>query len=87
VALQQLRRLESADGSFRGPAESMELPRAVMDSLTELDVDLAEFFANQFNQRWSGADLSPRERALSCAAVDVLNQTLGASAGGRIRYR
>jgi 4-carboxymuconolactone decarboxylase len=42
--------------------------------LAELDEEFAGFVANQYNQRW-GSELSPRERALACIAVDVLNQT------------
>jgi 4-carboxymuconolactone decarboxylase len=77
VALQQLRE--------HGPAQEVqsvnghELPRDVVDTLTELDEDFARFFANQFNQRWRNDDLSPRERALACLAADVLNQTLDES--------
>ena len=80
VALQQVRDLAPPDAEPAAPpGKDAELPACVKDSLTELDADFAEFFANQFSQRWDCGDLSPRERALACLAADVLNQTLGES--------
>ena len=79
VALQQLRQQESSGGLELPPGEPRGLPQAAVDALTELNADFAAFFADQFNQRWSGDDLSPRERALACLAADVLNQTLDES--------
>jgi 4-carboxymuconolactone decarboxylase len=80
VALQQLhqlQRLDPTDEQHRTrQVDRQELPLDVADALAALDRDFAGFFANQFNQRWRGADMSPRERALSCLAADVLNQTL-----------
>ena len=75
VALQQL----DAGAAPSEPADSsnaQEVPPRVLEELNGLDADFAKFFVNQFDQRWSTGDLSPRERALSCLAADVLNQTL-----------
>ncbi len=56
------------------------LPDHVADALSGLDENFARFAADQFNQRWAADNsLTPRERALSCLAADVLNQTLGAA--------
>ena len=77
--MQQLRQQESSGGPELPPGEPRGLPQAAVDALTELNADFADFFADQFNQRWSGDDLSPRERALACLAADVLNQTLDES--------
>ncbi|OBH16143.1 dehydrogenase [Mycolicibacter sinensis] len=61
-------------------AESRQLPAEVVDELTALNPDFAAFVAEQFRQRWSDdPELSQRERALSCLATDVLNQTLDES--------
>jgi 4-carboxymuconolactone decarboxylase len=78
VALQQLQSLaQESEEPLRQQYERIPTPQNVHDELVELDQDFADFFASQFNQRWdSGADLSPRERALACLAVDVLTQTL-----------
>ena len=80
VALQQLQQLGTsgeADGAELGGRQ--ELPRDVAGAPAGLDEDFAEFFTNQFNQRWNSGDLSPRERALACLAADVLNETLDES--------
>jgi len=79
VALQQLSELESGEAPRQGPFDGWALGAGTVDALAELDEDFATFFANQFNQRWDSADLSPRERALACVATDVLNQTLDES--------
>ena len=79
VALQQLSQLNSASGTDPQRVAGWELPAETKDSLAELDLNFAEFFANQFDQRWGSGDLSPRERALACVAADVLNQTLDES--------
>jgi 4-carboxymuconolactone decarboxylase len=77
VALQQI-------GQGRGseepqPVHRWDLAAETVDALTALDDEFAGFVANQYNQRWSGGELSQRERALACIAVDVLNQTLDES--------
>ncbi len=79
VALQQLSQLDSAGGTDPHRVAGWELPAETKDSLAELDGNFAEFFANQFDQRWGSGELSPRERALACVAADVLNQTLDES--------
>ena len=79
VALQQLQLDPSGEPDGAEPADRHEVPREVADALAGLDKDFAEFFTNQFNQRWNSGDLSPRERALACLAADVLNQTLDES--------
>lgn len=79
VALQQLRQLDQSDGSQPEPLHGCDLNTATIAALAALDEEFAGFFANQFNQRWGTAELSPRERALACIAADVLNQTLDES--------
>jgi len=79
VALQQLQQLGPAQAPERGTIAGQTLPADVLDGLNRLDSDFAAFFADQFNQRWGSDDLSPRERALSCLATDVANQTLDES--------
>ncbi len=80
VALQQLQQLDpSGEADGAEPGDRHEVPREVADALAGLDEHFAEFFTNQFNQRWNSGDLSPRERALACLAADVLNQTLDES--------
>ena len=78
VALQQLR-AGSAPSKPVDHGDAQGIPARVVEELTELDADFAQFFADQFNQRWRTGDLTPRERALSCLAADVLNQTLDES--------
>ncbi len=78
VALQQLRD-DSVPTQPANRGDGQEIPNDVVEELTGLDADFAQFFAEQFNQRWCTGDLSPRERALSCLAADVLNQTLDES--------
>ncbi len=57
-----------------------KLERDAIEAANEFSHDgFAEFFTNQFNQRWNSGDLWPRERALACLAADVLNQTLDES--------
>jgi 4-carboxymuconolactone decarboxylase len=79
VALQQLRQLEPAGDADPQLNDGVQLPAAVLNTLTQMDREFAEFFADQFNQRWGSAELSPRERALACVAADVANQTLDES--------
>jgi 4-carboxymuconolactone decarboxylase len=79
VALQHLRELDPVAQSQPQPVSGWELPAETVDALAELDGDFAGFVANQYNQRWGGDELSPRERALACVAADVLNQTLDES--------
>jgi 4-carboxymuconolactone decarboxylase len=79
VALQQLGQLDQAEGPQPQPLYGWDLGTETIDALAELDEEFAGFFANQFNQRWGGDELSPRERALTCLAADVLNQTLDES--------
>jgi 4-carboxymuconolactone decarboxylase len=79
VALQQLRGLGSAAESDQQPTSGWDLPAETANVLAELDEDFAAFVTNQYNQRWGSGDLSPRERALTCVAADVLNQTLDES--------
>jgi 4-carboxymuconolactone decarboxylase len=79
VALQQLRELDPAEGAEPESVCRWDLPAEIVESVTRLDEDFAGFVANQYNQRWGGGDLSPRERALACVAADVLNQTLDES--------
>ncbi|MCX2929432.1 carboxymuconolactone decarboxylase family protein [Mycobacterium sp. CVI_P3] len=79
VALQQLQQLQPGPPPDPQKTEAQPLPDDVRAELAELDPDFAAFYAEQFDQRWSNGDLSPRERALACIAVDVLNQTLDES--------
>lgn len=81
VALQQLRQLDQSDGPQLQPQPlyGSDLGTETIDALAELDEEFAGFFANQFNQRWGSDELSPRERAMTCLAADVLNQTLDES--------
>jgi alkylhydroperoxidase/carboxymuconolactone decarboxylase family protein YurZ len=80
VALQQLRTDDSAGKGRSVEVRRQTLPEHVFATLNALDEDFAGFMAEQFNQRWNGDDeLSARERALSCLAADVLNQTLDES--------
>jgi alkylhydroperoxidase/carboxymuconolactone decarboxylase family protein YurZ len=79
VALQQLRQLDQSEGPQPQPRYGWDLGTETIDALAELDEGFAGFFANQFNQRWGSDELSPRERALTCIAADVLNQTLDES--------
>jgi 4-carboxymuconolactone decarboxylase len=79
VALQQLGQLDQAEGPQPQPLYGWDLGTETIDALAELDEDFAGFFANQFNQRWGSDELSPRERALTSLATDVLNQTLDES--------
>ena len=81
VALQQLRTDDSAGKRRSVGVQRQTLPEHVFATLNALDEDFAAFVAEQFNQRWNGDDdeLSARERALSCLATDVLNQTLDES--------
>ena len=76
VALQQLRQLDQSEEPLSQPVYGWDLAAETVDTLAELDEEFAGFVANQFNQRWSSGELSPRERALACIAADVLNQTL-----------
>ena len=80
VALQQLRTDDSARKGRSVEVQRQTLPEHVFATLNALDEDFAGFMAEQFNQRWNCDDeLSARERALSCLAADVLNQTLDES--------
>jgi 4-carboxymuconolactone decarboxylase len=79
VALQQLSQLDESEGAPPQPLYGWDLGTKTIDALAELDEEFAGFFANQFNQRWGSDELSPRERALTCLAADVLNQTLDES--------
>jgi 4-carboxymuconolactone decarboxylase len=79
VALQQLRQLDQSEGPPPQQLYGWDLGTETIDALAELDEDFAGFFANQFNQRWGSDELSPRERALTSLATDVLNQTLDES--------
>jgi 4-carboxymuconolactone decarboxylase len=79
VALQQLRELGLAAESEQQPVSGWDLSADKVNALAELDEDFAGFVANQYNQRWGSGDLSPRERALTCVAADVQNQTLDES--------
>jgi 4-carboxymuconolactone decarboxylase len=58
------------------PAGRIVLPDPVRRRLSDLDEDFAAFYAEQFDQRWGDGELAPRERALTCIAVDALDQTL-----------
>jgi alkylhydroperoxidase/carboxymuconolactone decarboxylase family protein YurZ len=80
VALQQLRTDDSAAKGRSVEVQRQTPPEHVFATLNALDEDFAAFVAEQFNQRWNGDDEpSARERALSCLAADVLNQTLDES--------
>ena len=79
VALQQLRQLNDAEPREPQPVHGWDLAAETFDALAELDEEFAVFVANQYTQRWGTDELSPRERALTCIAADVLNQTLDES--------
>ncbi|WP_232021887.1 carboxymuconolactone decarboxylase family protein [Mycobacterium basiliense] len=80
VALQQLRQQRPMGEEPAQSVEPQTLPPPIAATLEGLDEDFARFFGNQFDQRWGAdASLTPRERALSCLAADVLNQTLDES--------
>jgi alkylhydroperoxidase/carboxymuconolactone decarboxylase family protein YurZ len=86
MALRQLRDLQqphqtgpvrgtSGQPGHGGGAPTIGLPPATRQALEDMDADFAAFFARQFDQRWSAdGSLSPRERALSCLAADVVQQ-------------
>jgi len=62
------------------------IPDAAAGKLRELDSDSADLVTGQYQRRWrDDPDPSPRERALTCLATDVLNQTLGDSPGLHVR--
>jgi 4-carboxymuconolactone decarboxylase len=77
VALQQMG--QRGDPEEPRPVHDWDLAAETVEALTDLDEQFAEFVANQYHQRWGSGDLSQRERALACIAVDVLNQTLDES--------
>ncbi|MBE1546624.1 alkylhydroperoxidase/carboxymuconolactone decarboxylase family protein YurZ [Mycobacterium sp. OAS707] len=77
VALQQVSSRGEAKESQ--PVHDWDLPTETLAALADLDDEFASFVANQYHQRWGSGELSPRERALVCIAVDVLNQTLDES--------
>jgi 4-carboxymuconolactone decarboxylase len=79
VALRQLRDLNGGEAQEAQPVHHWTLPAERLDGLADMDEDFAVFVVNQYSQRWGGAELSPRERALVCIAADVLNQTLDES--------
>jgi 4-carboxymuconolactone decarboxylase len=80
LALQQLRTDDPPGKRQSIQVRRQMLPEDVFATLTALDEDFAGFVAEQFNQRWEADDeMSARERALSCLATDVLNQTLDES--------
>lgn len=57
-------------------ASKVDIPTAVRERLGQADPAFAEFFGQQFAQRWNRAELTIRERALCTIAADVLNGTL-----------
>jgi 4-carboxymuconolactone decarboxylase len=62
------------------PAEpKLDIPPATRERLGQIDPAFAEFFSQQFAQRWNRAELTIRERALCTIAADVLNGTLDES--------
>ena len=77
VALQQVSSRGEAKESL--PVRDWNLPTETLAALADLDDEFGGFVANQYHQRWGSGELSPRERALACIAVDVLNQTLDES--------
>jgi alkylhydroperoxidase/carboxymuconolactone decarboxylase family protein YurZ len=77
VALQQVGR--RGDAEEPQPAHDWDLASETLAALADLDEEFAGFVASQYHQRWGSGELSPRERALACIAVDVLNQTLDES--------
>jgi 4-carboxymuconolactone decarboxylase len=79
VALGQLRHIERGSGAEPRVSADVTLPPRYVESLTTLDTGFADFVVAQFDQRWSGGELSARERALACLAADVVNQTLDES--------
>lgn len=80
VALQQLRQQGPMGEEPVQSVEPQTLPQPVVETLNGLDEDFGRFVAEQFFQRWAAdTSLTPRERALSCLAADVLNQTLDES--------
>jgi 4-carboxymuconolactone decarboxylase len=86
IALQQLRTDGPAEKGRPVKVQRQMLPEDVFATLKVLDADFAGFVAEQFNQRWDEDDeLSARERALSCLATDVLNQTFDESFALHVR--
>jgi 4-carboxymuconolactone decarboxylase len=96
VALQQLwhNAAEPASGdrdpqlvpARPGTGGAPVIPDAAAGKLRELDSDFADLVTGQYERRWrDDPDLSPRERALTCLATDVLNQTLGDSLALHVR--
>lgn len=77
VALQQL--AHKGDSREPQPVDGWDLAAETLDAVADLDEEFAGFVADQYHQRWGAADLSQRERALACIAVDVLHQTLDES--------
>lgn len=87
-ALMRLGEIEAADGADHnsGAATPPSAPEAdeqldvdpdTFQRIAELDSDFAEFFREQFTDRWRRPVLTIRERALCTIATDVLNGTLG----------
>jgi 4-carboxymuconolactone decarboxylase len=79
MALKLIKEHSNDDSSAPPATDTSAVPRlddALEKAFVRTDSEFREFAADQYNQRWSGADLTPRERALACIAADVVNQTL-----------
>jgi alkylhydroperoxidase/carboxymuconolactone decarboxylase family protein YurZ len=77
VALQQIGQQPISEEPR--PVYGWDLAAETVDALADADEEFASFVTNQYNQRWGSDELSQRERALTCIAADVLNQTLDES--------
>lgn len=82
-SLMRLREIEAEHGAEEPSAPrpdpatpKVDIPPAILQRLNQVDPAFAEFFAQQFAQRWNRAELTVRERALCTIAADVLNGTL-----------
>jgi len=89
TAAETLMRLAEIEGSLPGPAVvtgeqaaapgPVEPPVLDVTDIRRLDDAFADFLAQQFDERWGRAGLSPRERALCTIATDVMYGTLDES--------
>ncbi|MCH9666308.1 MAG: carboxymuconolactone decarboxylase family protein [Actinomycetia bacterium] len=86
-ALMRLKEIASGDDDHATDASATEdnagsgeeparLDPGALAAMRGLDPDFADFFANQFAQRWNRPGLSVRERALATIATDVLGGSL-----------
>jgi 4-carboxymuconolactone decarboxylase len=79
MALSQITAPLPARSESQEPPTDTDLDSPLLEPIRQLDEQFAEFFTNQFAQRWGRAELTVRERALATIATDVLQGTLDES--------